>query len=189
VQVLVIVKIVNLQELFAHGWTYFGSSQWLYSNHKRKQIWSKWSNCSELHVHVVYAMKHRKLAVISWMMSLVKKSVYTNLKYQSTALFGQVRASWSPTCLHFPHVRLLLPLLAAFISLLFLILLHLPFDLISFGGCISTWFGILLPRKDSYSSCLLTLVAGVIFWRGSTRLDKLENKKSIPILGHLDKIF
>jgi len=108
------------------------------------------------------------------------KSVYTNLKYQPTILFGQVRASWSPTCLHFPHVRLLLPLLAAFISLLFLILLHLPLDLISFGGYISIWFGILLPRKDTYSSYLLTLVEGVIFWRGSTRLDKLENKKSIP---------
>jgi len=70
--------------------------------------------------------------------------------------------------------------LGSFLSLLLLILLYLPFDLISFGGCISTSVGILLPRKDSYSSCLSTLVAGVIFWRGSTRFDKLEYKKSIP---------
>ena len=100
---------------------------------------------------------------------------YMNLKYQPTTLFGQLRASWFPTCLHFPHFRLL----GAFTSLLLLILLHLPFDLISFGGCILTSFGILLPRKDSNSSCLLSVAAGVSFWRGSTRVDKLEYKKSI----------
>ena len=101
--------------------------------------------------------------------------IYMYIRYQPTT-FGQLRASWVTTCLHFLHFRLV----GAFISLLFLILLDLPFEVISVGGCISTSFGILLPKKVSYSSCLSTVIAGVIFWRGSTRLDKLECKNSIP---------
>jgi hypothetical protein len=52
--------------------------------------------------------------------------------------------------------------------------------LISFGGCILTSFGILVPMKASYSSFLVMVVVRTIFCTGSSRLDKQENKKSMP---------
>jgi uncharacterized membrane protein len=74
------------------------------------------------------------------------------------------------------------PLPADFVSLLFLILLHLPFDFTSLGGCMTTSFGIFVPMKDSISSCLVLITKGTMTLIAACRFNKLEVKMSIPSL-------
>jgi hypothetical protein len=91
-------------------------------------------------------LQHRKSEI--YRTNLLQHRKSETIEIYRTDLFGQLRASCCTVCLQMLHTRVLLPLS---ISLFFLILLYLPFVLISLGGCMTTSLGIFVPMKDLYS--------------------------------------